>query len=138
MARFLADKSALTRRETRPEVRRVLEPLLLSGEVATCGIVDLELLYSATSPTVYRALSEALRGMPRVSVEDADVDRALEIQALLARRSQHRAVPLPDLLVAACAEKAGLAVLHYDADYDRIAKLTGQDVRWIVPRGSVA
>jgi predicted nucleic acid-binding protein len=57
---------------------------------------------------------------------------------MLARRSQHRAVPLPDLLVAACAEKAGLIVLHYDADYERIAKLTGQQVRWIVPRGSVS
>jgi predicted nucleic acid-binding protein len=43
-------------------------------------------------------------------------------------------VPLPDLLVAACAERAGLTVLHYDADYDRIAKLTGQRVQWIVPR----
>lgn len=51
---FLADKSALTRRDTRPEVREALEPLLLAGEVATCGIVELELLYSATTgrPTV--------------------------------------------------------------------------------------
>jgi predicted nucleic acid-binding protein len=45
---------------------------------------------------------------------------------------------LPDLLVAACAENVGLAVLHYDADYERIAELTGQAVQWIVPRGSVA
>lgn len=138
MATFLADKSALTRRDTRPEVRKVLEPLLLSGDVATCGIVDLELLYSSTSPIVYTALAAALRGMPRVTVEEADVERALEVQAMLARRSQHRAVSLPDLLVAACAEKAELTVLHYDADYERIAKLTGQQVRWIVPRGSVS
>ncbi len=138
MATFLADKSALTRRETRPEVRALLEPLLLAGEVATCGIVDLELLYSATSPATYSALAKALRGMPRVALDDRAVERALEVQAKLARRSQHRAVPLPDLLVAACAEHAGLTVLHYDADYDRIAELTGQAVQWIVPRGSVA
>ena len=138
MATFLADKSALTRRDTRPEVRDVLEPILLAGEVATCGIVDLELLYSATSRATYRALTEALRGMPRVAVEDACVERALQVQAMLAERSQHRAVPLPDLLVAACAERAGLAVLHYDADFERIAKLTGQATQWIVPRGSVA
>jgi predicted nucleic acid-binding protein len=135
---FLADKSALTRRETRPEVRKALEPLLLSGEVATCGIVDLELLYSATSPVVYEALAQALRGMPRVAVQDADIERALEVQTMLARNSQHRGVPLPDLMIAACAEKAGLAVLHYDADYERIATLTGQPQRWIVPRGSVS
>jgi predicted nucleic acid-binding protein len=138
LATFLADKSALTRRDTRPEVREALEPLLLAGEVATCGIVDLELLYSATSQATYRALSEALRGMPRAPVDDACVGRALEAQAMLAERSQHRAVPLPDLLVAACAERAGLAVLHYDADFERIAELTGQRTQWIVPRGSVA
>ena len=138
MPTFLADKSALTRRDTRPEVRQVLEPLLVAGEIATCGIVDLELLYSASSRATYRSLSEALRGMPRVALEEAGVRRALEVQAMLAERSQHRAVPLPDLLVAACAEQAGLTVLHYDADFDRIAALTGQDARWIVSRGSVA
>jgi predicted nucleic acid-binding protein len=135
---FLADKSALTRRDTRPEVRDVLEPLLVAGEVATCGIVDLELLYSAASRATYRALAEALRGMPRVAIEETSIKRALEVQAMLAERSQHRAVSLPDLLVAACAEKAGLTVLHYDADFDRIGELTGQPTQWIVPRGSVA
>jgi len=135
---FLADKSALTRRGTRPEVREALEPLLLAGEVATCGIVELELLYSATSRATYRALSEALRGMPHVAVDEGCVRRALEVQAMLAERSQHRAVPLPDLLVAACAERAELVVLHYDADFERIAELTGQRSRWVVPRGSVS
>jgi predicted nucleic acid-binding protein len=135
---FLADESALARRESRPEVRAALEPLILAGEVATCGIVDLELLYSATSRKTYRALAEALGGMPRVPLDEQCVARALEVQAKLAERSQHRAVPLPDLLVAACAERSGLTVLHYDADFDRIAELTTQPGRWIVPRGSVA
>jgi predicted nucleic acid-binding protein len=138
VATFLADKSALTRRDTRPEVREALEPLLLAGEVVTCGIVDLELLFSATSRATYRSLAEALRGMPRAPLEEACVGRALQVQAMLAERSQHRAVPLPDLLVAACAESAGLTVLHYDTDFERIAELTGQPAQWIVPRGSVA
>jgi predicted nucleic acid-binding protein len=138
MATYLADKSALTRSDTRPEVREVIASLLVAGRIATCGIVDLELLYSAPSRATYRELSEVLRAMPRVPVTDANVDRALEVQSLLANRSQHRSVPLPDLLVAACAEAAGLTVLHYDADYERIAKLTGQRVQWVVPRGSVA
>ena len=138
MPTFLADKSALTRRETRPEVREVLEPLLVAGEVASCGIVDLELLYSARNRATYRALVEALRGMPACPVDEPAVSRALAVQAMLAERSQHRAVPLPDLLIAACAELAGLTVLHYDADFERIAKLTGQPTQWIVPRGSVS
>ncbi len=137
MPTYLADKSALTRRETRPRVREIVEPLLLAGEIATCGIIDLELLFSATSPAVYTELASVLRALPRVPVTEPIVDRALAVQALLAERSQHRAVPLPDLLVAACAESASLTVLHYDADFDRIAALTGQPTRWIVPRGSV-
>jgi hypothetical protein len=58
---YLADKSALTQHETRPEVREIVEPLLLAGRIATCGIVDLELLFSATGPAVYTALASALR-----------------------------------------------------------------------------
>jgi predicted nucleic acid-binding protein len=138
VAVYLADTSALTRRDTRPEVRDVVEPLLLAGRIATCGIIDLELLYSAPDPITYDELSAALRGMPRVPVTDEAVDRALAIQAQLAATSEHRAVPLPDLLIAACAEAAGLTVLHYDADYERISGVTGQTVQWVVPRGSVS
>ena len=119
-------------------MREVVEPLLLSGRIATCGIVDLELLYSAPSPATYRQLAELLRSMPRVPVTEKAVERALEVQSLLAHKAQHRSVALPDLLIAACAEAAGLTVLHYDADYERIAALTGQLVQWVVPRGSVA
>lgn len=137
MATFLADKSALTRRETRPGVRAVVEPLLLAGEIATCGIVDLELLYSATSPAVCARLATTLRALPRVPVTEAVLDRALDVQAQLAESSQHRGVSLPDLIVAACAESAGLTVLHYDADFERVAAVTGQPVQWVLPRGSV-
>jgi predicted nucleic acid-binding protein len=135
---FLVDKSALARLQSRSEVREVLEPLLAAGEVATCGIVDLEVLYSTTGPAAYRDTSDALDGMPRAPLTEECVSRALEVQGMLAERSQHRAVPLPDLLIAACAELAELTVLHYDADFERIAELTGQATQWVVPRGSVS
>jgi predicted nucleic acid-binding protein len=135
---FLVDKSALARRQTQASVREALDSLLMDGEVATCGIVDLEVLYSARSRSNYRSTAESLRGLPRAPLDEPCLQRALEVQGMLAERSQHRAVPLPDLLIAACAELAGLAVLHYDADFERIAKLTGQPTRWIVPRGSVS
>ena len=138
MAVYLADKSALTRRGTRPEVRDVVEPLLLAGRIATCGIVDLELLFSAPDLETYAELAHVLRALPRVPVTDGAVDRALEVQGLLATRSQHRSVPLPDLLVAACAERGGLTVLHYDADFDRIAEVTGQPVQWVVAQDTVS
>ena len=138
MAVYLADKSALIRRANRPEVAAVIAPLLLAGRIATCGIVDLELLYSAPHRASYEELAEVLAALPRVPVTDAVVDRGIEVQGLLAVTSQHRGVTLPDLLIAACAEAAGLTVLHYDADFDRIAQVTGQPTQWVVPRGSVA
>jgi predicted nucleic acid-binding protein len=138
MASFLVDKSALARRFTRAEVGEVLDPLLRRKDAATCGVVDLEVLFSAPSPGRYREAAEGLSGMPRAPVTEECVERALTVQAMLAERSQHRAVSLPDLLIAACAEQAQLTVLHYDADFDRIAEVTGQPTQWIVPRGSVS
>ena len=29
-----------------------------------------------------------------------------------------------------------MTVLHHDADFDTIAAVTGQDMEWVVPRGS--
>ena len=44
---------------------------------------------------------------------------------------------LPDLLIAAVAEVNDLVIIHYDADYERIAEITGQPCQWVVPRGSI-
>ncbi len=40
------------------------------------------------------------------------------------------------LLIAATAERRRVTVLHYDHEYDLIASVTGQEVHWIVPRGT--
>lgn len=66
--------------------------------------------------------------MPVEYLTPAIEDRACEVLALLADRGQHRAPSLPDLIVAAAAELAGLTVLHLDQDFDVIAKITGQPV----------
>jgi predicted nucleic acid-binding protein len=42
-----------------------------------------------------------------------------------------------DLVIAAAAEAAGLSVLHYDNDYDRIAAMTNQPTEWIAPAGTL-
>jgi predicted nucleic acid-binding protein len=47
---------------------------------------------------------------------------------LLADRGRHRAPSIPDLLIAATAEKAGLTVIAVDKDFDLIAEITGQPV----------
>ncbi|MDE0161025.1 MAG: PIN domain nuclease [Acidimicrobiaceae bacterium] len=132
---YLADKSALAR-ITHAAVDERLAPLILEGQIATCPIVDLEVLCSARSFDDYedvRSERMALRSFP---MTEPIAVRALEVQRLLARRGHHR-VSLPDLLIAATAEANDVAVMHYDADSDRIAQVSGQPVEWVVPRGSI-
>ncbi|HEX9888449.1 MAG TPA: PIN domain nuclease [Nitriliruptorales bacterium] len=114
-----------------------LEPLLVDGLVATCGIIDLEIGYSARNGPVHRSVRHERRALPRARLDDDVFDRAFDIQGQLAERGQHR-LPIPDLVIAAAAERAGLIVLHYDDDFERIAKVTGQPHEWIVAPGSVS
>ncbi len=133
---FLADKSALARLR-HPAVAAVLAPLLVSGQVAGCGVLELEVLYSARSHRNFGQTLAELRGLPRLAVAQADFDRAVEVMELLARRGQHRAAGLPNLLLAAIAERYAVTLLHYDADFDVVAGVTGQPAQWVVPRGTV-
>lgn len=71
-----------------------------------------------------------------VELGEAVFNRALDVQELMAAEGHHR-VPIPDLMVAAAAEKAELTVVHYDSDFDRIAEVTGQPTEWVVPRGTL-
>ncbi len=135
-ARYLADKSALARVHLDQVAWRV-GPLYQAGDVATCGIVDLELLFSARSGADYLDILRDRRSLPRAEVGQAQWERAVEVQTALARQGRHRGVSIPDLLIAAAAEAAGLTVLHYDQDFDLVAEVTGQPCEWVVARGSV-
>jgi predicted nucleic acid-binding protein len=136
VTRFLVDKSALARMPQEP-VRRRLAPIIEAGEAATCSIVHLEVLYSVRNFEEH-ARTRRRRSLAYVKIpltEDV-FERAMDVQGELSKSGRHR-IPIPDLLIAAAAEKAGLTVLHYDSDYDTIAEVTGQPVEWVVPRGSV-
>lgn len=133
----LVDTSALNRAHL-AAVREMLQPLALRSLLATCSIIDLEVLYSARSPDDYERVHEGRRTNYRLlPISQAVCDRAVAVQRLLAERSRHRGASLPDLVIAACAEQSGATVLHYDSDYDLIASVTGQPVRWIAPRGTL-
>jgi predicted nucleic acid-binding protein len=64
--------------------------------------------------------------MPVEYLTPAIEDRALDVQLLLVDTGKHRGPSIPDLLIAATAELAGLTVLHVDKDFDAISELTGQ------------
>jgi len=131
----LVDTSVLTRLGE-PTVRAALESLAAVGRVGRSGISDLEVGYSARSAREWDDLQTALSAFELVETESRHMKRARQVQRMLAGRSQ-RGRKVPDLLVAATAEEAGLIVLHYDADFDRIAAVTGQKCEWVAAPGSI-
>jgi predicted nucleic acid-binding protein len=133
--KFLLDTSVV-KRLGHSEVRRVVEPLAAAGELARASICDLEVGYSARNAEEWDVLVGALDAFELVNSTAAHQRRALQVQRLLAQRSQ-RGRKIPDLLIAAAAEELDIAVLHYDADFDLIASVTGQRCQWVVPAGTV-
>ena len=130
----LADTSALARVPHHEGVRlQLLEPLM-SGAIACCEITRLEMGLTARNVSEHAELGELLDALPRVTITSADYARAWEVQGLLTGHGVHRGVGVPDLLVAACAERLGLTVVHCDSDFDLISEVTGQPVRWAVDR----
>lgn len=115
-----------------------MESLLTAGLIALCGMVELEVLLGARDAAEHKRLRAKLEvACEWLLIEDLDFRRAIEVQGVLARTGRHRAVSLPDLILAAVAERHRVAVLHYDVDFELIAEITGQPMQWVVPRGSI-
>lgn len=129
MSDWLIDKSALVRlgqaRESQSWADRIERGLVRIGTVTR-----LEVGFSARTGDELRAglRRPPMAAMPVEYLTPSVEDRAVEVQQLLADRGHHRAPAVPDLLVAATAELAGLTVLHVDKDFDLIADVTGQPV----------
>jgi predicted nucleic acid-binding protein len=134
---YLADTSVYVLQGRHPEVRARFAALLTEGRLAVCQMTALEYFNNAASPASYEALWTVLQGQRWMDVTTAAMQRALDVHRLLATSSQHRHFRLPDLIIAATAEQHGATVLHYDADYDRIAGVTGQPVEWVATKGSL-
>lgn len=131
----LVDTSVLTRLG-HDAVRAALQPLATAACVARAGMSDLEVCFSARNAREWDSLLSALEAFELIETDRHHMQRARQVQRLLAARGE-RGRKLPDLLIAAAAESEGLTVLHYDADFDRIATVTGQSCEWIVPAGSI-
>ena len=133
--RFLIDKSALAR-YPKPAVRAVIDPLHSAGLLAVCGAVELEVLHSARSKADAERIRDEMRGFDWLPTPDEAWDRALDVQTRLIALGNWKALSVADLVIAATAERNGVTVLHYDGDYDMIARVTGQPTHWVVPAGS--
>jgi predicted nucleic acid-binding protein len=137
----LADTSAwIWTRAVGGGLRVAFDEDLVEGRIATCDAIRLELLYGTRNITEFTSLRDELDALPSCPIGVDQWTRALEVYEAIARQGglHHRSVRHPDLLIAAAAEAAGIPLLHYDEDYERIARVTGQDIRWLAPRGSLS
>lgn len=135
MTSWLIDKSAYARMQSGRAARiEEWNARIERGLVRLSTVTRLELGFSARSGDAGREAFELppLSLMPIEHLTPAMEDRAFEVQMLLADRGQHRAPSIPDLLIAASAEKAGLTVLAVDKDFDLIAEITGQPVETLM------
>jgi predicted nucleic acid-binding protein len=138
VATHLADTSALARLG-QPAVAAVLGPLIEAGLIATCGVIEFELGWATRTGAEFdQVRADRDAGYEWLSTQDEDWRRALDVQGVLWRSGRVRAVGFPDLLIAAVAEREHVTLLHYDSDYDLIAEVTGQQMEWVVPRGTAS
>jgi hypothetical protein len=130
---WLIDKSALARLAASPDAAE-WATRIEGGLVRVTTVTRLEIGYSARSgPDLRAGLKQPpLASMPVEYLTPAIEDRAVEILTLLADRGQHRAPSVPDVIIAATAELAGLTVLHLDKDFEVIAEITGQPIERLV------
>jgi predicted nucleic acid-binding protein len=131
---FLLDTSVLTRLRA-PSILQRIEELDRDG-LARTSMTDLEIGFLARSADEWDRLLVALAVFRRIEVEPHHFARAQQVQRDLAADGL-RGRKVPDLLIAAVAEATSLTILHYDADFDHIAAVTGQPTQWIVERGSI-
>lgn len=131
---YLLDTSVLTRLR-HPVVRSRVEHLDAVG-VARSPMTDLEIGFSARSGADWDQLMAAVEVFGLVEIEPGHFARARQVQRLLAVHGL-KGRKVPDLLVAAVGEATARTVLHYDADFDHIATVTGQATEWVVSRGTI-
>ncbi|HVY77347.1 MAG TPA: PIN domain-containing protein [Solirubrobacterales bacterium] len=125
-APFVADTSAWWRIAALPDqLGKLLDDAILADRFWITPIVRMEVLYSARSSAEYVALEHELDALRILRNDRAVADAAMRALGELAERSDgyHR-VPITDALIAAAAaEHGGIAALHHDAHFDKLAEV---------------
>ena len=130
VADYLIDTSALARVLLR-QATETWEQRMAACLIALCDLTELEVLYSARSAKDREAVQARLNQFTWCPMPDGIYRRARVVQRELTTKGEPRSAGAVDLLVAAAAEEAGLVLLHYDRDFETIARTTGQPVRMI-------
>jgi predicted nucleic acid-binding protein len=125
-APFIADTSAWWRFSSLPdELAGLIKAAVADERLWTTPIVRMEILYSARSTSEYAAVETELDALRILRNDRAVADAAMSAIGELAEHSDgyHR-VPITDALIAAAAaEHGGIALLHRDTHFDKLAEV---------------
>jgi predicted nucleic acid-binding protein len=136
-ATYLADTSAAVRLLISDKFDGQWGPALTGGLIAICDLTEIEILFSATSRTDRDAKQERLlRLFSWVPTPEGVFKRAREVQELLTDHGEHRSAGPFDLVVAATAELSELTLLHYDSDFETVARHTTLRTKWLAEPGT--
>jgi predicted nucleic acid-binding protein len=101
--------------------------------LATCGMIRLEVMRGVILPKTHRSMSSFFDAMVNVPT----TKRLWEEAADLAWKLDRKGIVIPgsDLIIAACAMKTGAAVLTSDAHFENIEGLRfiTPPAQWLAP-----
>jgi predicted nucleic acid-binding protein len=121
-----------------PQLASWFNAQVAAGHVLVCDLVILELTRLTPNETRAREVAERLAVFEPVQMPAQLWSSARRLQTALAANGDHRRVPPVDLLIACAAEAAMVPLVHYDRDYERIARVSALEHRWLMPDGALA
>ena len=112
--------------------------LIVDRAAATCLTLDLRAGYSGRNQADLKAIAARRKSQYiALPITELVAQRARDVQLRMAARGKHRSAQALNVITAAVAEQHGAVILHYDADFEHIAAVTGQPHLWVAPRGSL-
>jgi predicted nucleic acid-binding protein len=121
-----------------PQLATWFNSQVRAGRVLVCDLVILELVRLAPNEVRAREVAERLDTFESIAMPAALWSRARKLQIAMAADGDHRRVPPVDLLIGCAAENAGVPIVHYDRDYERLAKVSSLEHHWLMPDGALA
>ncbi len=120
-----------------PQLAQWFNAQVAAGRVLVCDLVVMELTRLTPNESRAREVAERLDAFPSVPMPTKLWRRARELQLLLAANGDHRRVPPADLLIGVTAEAAGVPLVHYDRDYERLGAISALEHCWLLPDGTL-
>jgi predicted nucleic acid-binding protein len=139
-ATLLADTCAwasVRKRAAPQDAKDAFYRAISNGQLRSSPVVRLEMTWGARTKKEAEE-KEARLTVPELELTPEIIDLALTgLTRMLAEPHDIKQTPIPDALLAATAEAAGIGVLHYDSDFDTLAQFFNIKSVWVAPRGSI-